>query len=113
MGLKEWIIPQDKVFFNWLEEAANNNIAIAQALSDLFNSVDRREERRQAIKDLEHKGDSITHSIFEGLGRSFILPLDREDLSGLAKALDDIADFVYAASNRLVLYGIDKVTPGM
>lgn len=113
MGLKEWIIPQDKVFFNWLEEAANNNVAIAQALSELFTSFDRREDRRQAIKDLEHKGDSITHNIFEGLGRSFILPLDREDLSGLAKAFDDIADFVYAASNRLVLYGIDKVTPAM
>jgi len=113
MGLKEWIIPQDKVFFDWLTKAAENNVAIAQALADLFTSYDGLEERRQAIKELEHKGDAITHDIFEGLGRTFILPLDREDISGLANALDDVADFVYAVSNRTVLYGITKVTPEM
>jgi uncharacterized protein len=113
MGLKEWIIPQDRVFFEWLSEAARNDVACAQALVDLFTSYDGLAERRQHIKDLEHKGDSITHNIFEGLGRSFILPLDREDISGLAQALDDIADFVYAATNRLYLYEIRKATPEM
>ena len=113
MGLKEWIIPQDRIFFDWLSEAASNAHACAQALSDLFTHYDGLAERRQRIKDLEHKGDSITHNIFEGLGRSFILPLDREDISALASALDDIADFVYAASNRLYLYEIRKGTSEM
>ena len=113
MGLKEWIIPQDRVFFDWLTESANNTIACAQALADLFQNYDGLAERRQAIKDLEHKGDSITHSIFEGLGRSFILPLDREDISALASKLDDIADFIYAATNRLYLYEIRRPTPEM
>lgn len=113
MGLKEWIIPQDRVFFDWLTEAVNNAVACAEALNDLFQNYDGLAERRQHIKDLEHKGDSITHSIFDGIGRSFILPLDREDLSGLAKSLDDVADFIYAASNRLYLYEIRKPTSEM
>lgn len=113
MGLREWIIPQDRVFFDWLSESGKNSAACAQALFDLFQNYDSLAERRQAIKDLEHKGDSITHNIFEGLGRSFILPLDREDISALASKLDDIADFIYAASNRLYLYEIRKVTPEM
>lgn len=113
MGLKEWIIPQDRVFFDWLTESAKNSNACAQALADLFNNYDSLAERRQLIKDLEHKGDSITHSIYDGLGRSFILPLDREDIGALASTLDDVADFVYAAANRLYLYEVRKVTPEM
>ena len=113
LGLKEWLIPQDRAFFDWFDEAAKNCVACADALEDLFKNYDGLAERRQRIKDLEHKGDQITHSIFDALSRSFILPLDREDIAALTKALDDIADFIYAATNRLYLYEISKVSPPM
>lgn len=110
MGLREWVIPQDRVFFNWLEEAANNAVACAKALVDLFEHYEGLAEKRQMVKDLEHKGDQITHSIFEHLGRSFITPIDREDIAALAHAFDDVDDFIYAAANRLYLYEITKPT---
>lgn len=113
MGLKEWIIPQDKLFYDKFEEAAANAEECAKALLDLFQNYTGVAEKRQKIKDLEHKGDAITHSIFDTLGSTFILPLDREDISELAKALDDITDFVYAATNRLYLYEIRKPTTEM
>lgn len=113
MGLKEWIIPQDRAFFTWLEEAAKNAVDCADALNTLLSQYEGLAERRQNIKDLEHKGDQITHSIFDALGRTFLTPLDREDISALAKSLDDVADFIYAATNRLYLYEITKPTPPM
>lgn len=113
MGLKEWIIPQDRAFFTWLEEAAKNAVDCADALNTLLTQYEGLAERRQNIKDLEHKGDQITHNIFDALGRTFLTPLDREDISALAKALDDVADFIYAATNRLYLYEITKPTPAM
>ena len=108
MGFKEWIIPQDRVFFDALDSAAANAVATSDALLDLFEHYEGLAERRQTIKDLEHKGDSITHGIFDHLGRTFITPLDREDISSLAKAFDDVVDYIYAASNRLYLYEITK-----
>ena len=113
MGLKEWLIPQDRAFFEWLDGAAQNTVDCADALHGLFTNYSQLAERRQQIKDLEHKGDAYTHNIFDGLARSFILPLDREDISALAKALDNICDFIYAASNRLHLYEIAQPTDEM
>lgn len=113
MGFKEWIIPQDRVFFDWLDEAAKNTVAAANALRDLFDNYEALAEKRQVIKDLEHKGDQVTHSIFDHLGRSFITPIDRDDIAGLAKAFDDVCDFIYAAANRLYLYEITKPTVEM
>ena len=113
MGLREWIVPQDRAFFDWLDEAAKNNVACADALDALFKNYSSLADRRQGIKELEHKGDQITHSVFDALGRTFLTPLDREDISALAAAMDDIADFIYAATNRLYLYEITKPTAPM
>lgn len=110
MGLKEWIIPQDRAFFDWLEQAATNAVACADGLHELLERYESLAEKRQRIKDLEHKGDQITHEIFDHLGRTFITPIDREDISALAKSFDDVADFIYAATNRLYLYEITKPT---
>lgn len=96
--------PQDRVFFNWFDEAATSCQATADALQDLFTKYDSIAERRQRIKDLEHKGDSLTHNLFDALSRSSILPLDREDISAPSKATDDIVNYIYAITNRPYLY---------
>lgn len=113
MGFKEWIVPQDRAFFNWLDAAAQNSVDCAQALQQLLESYNSLAEKRGRVKDLEHKGDQITHEIFEALGKTFITPLDREDIAALAHAFDDIADYIYAACNRLFLYEVTKPTPEM
>lgn len=113
MGFKEWIVPQDRAFFNWIDEAIKNADATADALVQMLKNYQDVAARRQAIKDLEHRGDKITHSLFDALSRSFITPIDREDIAALAKGIDDITDYIYAATNRLYLYEITKPTPEM
>ena len=113
MGFKEWIVPQDRAFFNWIDEAIQNADATAEGLVQLLKNYQDLAARRQAIKDLEHRGDKITHSLFDALSRSFITPIDREVIAALAKGIDDITDYIYAATNRLYLYEITKPTPEM
>lgn len=113
MGFREWIIPQDKAFFAWLDEVAANAVDCANELAALFNDYGRLAEHRQKVKDLEHKGDQLSHTIFDALTRSFITPIDREDLSALTHAFDDIVDHIHAATNRLFLYEVKNPTPAM
>jgi len=63
------------------------------------------------IKDIEHDGDKITHQTMDRLNRTFVTPLDREDIHALISKLDDILDFVDAAANRMILYRIKEPKP--
>jgi uncharacterized protein len=60
------------------------------------------------IKDLEHKGDELTHQVIEELNKTFITPIDREDIHDLSKALDDILDLIDATAGRIVLFRINE-----
>ncbi len=71
------------------------------------------EEKVSRIKDLEHDGDSITHNLFTTLLQTFVTPLDREDISGLASAIDEVLDYTYEIADRFLLYNIKRPTPHM
>lgn len=70
-------------------------------------------EKVSLIKDLEHEGDSITHNLFTTLLQTFVTPLDREDISGLASAIDEVLDYTYEIADRFLLYNINRPTPHM
>lgn len=104
------VIPKEMGFYDLFERAARNAQEGAIRLAELLGEgVDRREFAKR-IKDLEHVGDQITHDLVTLLNRTFITPLDREDIHGLATRLDDIIDLTDLASNRLILYGIEEPT---
>jgi predicted phosphate transport protein (TIGR00153 family) len=111
VGFKEWIIPQDKVFFDLLER----HVALAgQAAATFHTMVDNWanvEAWRTKIRDLEHQADQVGHEVFDRLNRTFITPIDREDIARLAHALDDIVDAIHAATNRIALLEIPAPTP--
>ena len=113
MGLKEWIIPQDKVFFDILDKESSNVLLGAIKLEDAVKSFDHMEDRRKEFKEIEHEGDEIVHEIYEKVNRSFITPIDQEDLTKLASLYDDVLDYMYAVMNRLVLYEIEGPTEAM
>src|SRR5712692_7730242 len=113
MGLKEWIIPQDKAFFDVLEKESANVLEGAKKLEEAVKSFDRMDERRKEFKAIEHQGDEIVHEIYERVNRSFITPIDQEDLTKLASLYDDVLDFMYAVINRLVLFEIESSTESM
>lgn len=106
----QYFVPKDKkIFFPLFEQAANNVVVMSGVLVEAVNSNDfnTREEMFKQIDKLENKGDEITHQIYLELGKNFITPFDREDIHSLATAIDDVADFIQGAANRMSLYRID------
>lgn len=113
MGFKEWIIPQDRVFYDLLEKLGHQTQEITAEFKFLLEHWNNLEAQRQKIKAIEHAADEVMHETFERLNRTFITPIDREDIARLAHALDEVIDSVYAATNRFVLFDIPGPTPEM
>ncbi len=113
MGLKEWIIPQDKAFFDVLEEESRNVLLGATKLEAAITSFDGMDERRKEFKGIEHAGDDIVHDVYERVNRSFITPINQDDLTKLASLYDDVLDYMYSVMNRIVLFEITAPTDSM
>ncbi len=105
------LTPKDTRFYDFFEEDARNLVKAAQALVEFFeNESSDREQRARDFKALEEHGDSITHEIIRRLHRSFVTPIDREDIAELAHAIDTVMDFIEAAARTLVLYKMGEPT---
>ena len=104
-------VPRQQKFFDSFKEAAQNALAGAQALKEMFDHYRDPQESWKRIVDFEHEGDKITHRIMRMLNQTFLTPLDREDIHALTTALDNVMDAMEAAASRMVLYKIDEVTP--
>ncbi|MBD1427811.1 DUF47 domain-containing protein [Sphingobacterium arenae] len=111
----QYFVPKDKKFFPLFEQAGANLIEMAKALQESVYTTDltKRAALNKKIEDLEHKGDDITHQIHLELGKNFITPFDREDIHSLASSLDDVADFIQGASNRMELYKVETPSQAM
>ncbi|MGN6396279.1 MAG: DUF47 domain-containing protein [Mucilaginibacter sp.] len=106
----QYFVPKDKKIFSPLfEQAASNVVAMATFLVEAVNSNNpqTREELFKQIDKLENKGDEITHHVHLELGKNFITPFDREDIHALSSAIDDVADYIQGAANRMSLYRIE------
>ena len=68
--------------------------------------------KAEEIKEVEHKCDFLTHEIIQRLNRTFVTPLDREDIYALARSLDDVMDAIDAAATLIRLYRLDSVRSG-
>ena len=104
------LIPRDMHFFDLFESATNNMVLAADRLVDLLEHYEQVEEKARAIKAIEHESDGITHEILNELRRTFIPPLDGDDIVALAEALDDVVDYIEDAAARMVLYRIEQPT---
>jgi hypothetical protein len=113
MGLKKWLLPQDKVFYDLLGMESSAIMKGAVELEDAVKSFDRMDERRREFKEIEHNADEIVHMIYERVNRSSITPIDRQQLTKLASLYDDVLDFMDAVMNKLVLYEVQGATEAM
>jgi uncharacterized protein len=107
MGLRELLIPQDKIFFDLFEQQAGIVKEAAAKLVILTEDFTNVKEKRQGIEQLEHQGDQVTHDIYEQLNRTFITPLDPEEISRLASTLDEVLDYIDGATEKMFFYGIE------
>ena len=105
------LFPREEDFFVLFRKQAALVRESCDLLHDMMASWDRMDERAKELKDLEHRADLVTHEIFERLNRTFITPLEREDIHALASNLDDVLDAVEAIGSRLVLFHVKGPTP--
>lgn len=105
------LIPKDAKFFDLFERSVANLEVAARELADFLQNYEDVPNKVARFKEMEHQGDVLTHQIMEQLHRTFVTPLDREDISLLAQKLDDVLDFMEGAVSAMHLYHIDRPTP--
>ena len=86
------IIPRDKVFYDLFERSARNVVHGAELLAVITNDWSRLKDVTDEIREAEHEGDQIAHEALTRLDRTFVTPLDREDIFALICGMDDIID---------------------
>jgi len=102
--------PRDTKFYDLFEQDTANLVIAAGKLVDLFDNYEDVEAKARQLKDLETKGDVITHEIIKRLHRTFVTPIDREDVALLSSTLDDVMDFIEAAGRTAFLYHVAQPT---
>lgn len=101
-------IPRDEKFFAMLERAAKNVLVAVEEFQAMLHNYSNRETYIKALDGYEHEGDIIIHEIMDKLNRTFVTPIDREDIHSLASGLDDIIDLVEETADRMNLYKINQ-----
>jgi predicted phosphate transport protein (TIGR00153 family) len=106
------LIPRKDIFFTQFSQHAQNALEAAQALDRLFNDFTDVEKKVREIHAIEHYGDKLTHEIMRELNETFVTPLDREDIIGLASKIDDVTDVSYDVSEIVQIYKLKSVRKG-
>jgi uncharacterized protein len=104
------LVPKETKFFAFFEQQADNIVKMAHQLKDMVFIWQNIKERASVLADMEQDGDAITHDIMTLLHRTFVPPLDREDITELAHALDEIANRIHAVADTLYLYNVESPT---
>jgi hypothetical protein len=105
------LVPRETKFFDMFSEMSGNLEDGARVMLELFRDYRDVPARVQKIKDIEHKGDDMTHAVLIKLNQTFITPFDREDIHRLASSIDDVLDFINSAADRLINYKITNPPP--
>jgi uncharacterized protein len=105
------LVPQNRAFYELFDRAAANLVETAELLVELLEHYPDRSQLVARIKDREHVGDDVTHEIVLMLNKTFVTPIDREDVYDLASALDDICDLMDQVADELSLYRVESVQP--
>jgi uncharacterized protein len=101
------LVPQEREYFKLFSDAAANVDEAAQTLKQLLEGFGDVKGKARRILEFEHVGDKIVHDIVQRLNRTFITPLEREDIYDLTTTLDDILDNVEATADMLLIYKVE------
>jgi uncharacterized protein len=105
------LLPKEENFLKQFNRTTDIILEAAIAIDSLAADFSDVEVKVARVKHLEHEGDQVTHETFALLSKTWITPIDREDIHDLTKALDDILDLIDAAAARFVLFKIPAPTP--
>src|SRR5204862_6259636 len=101
------LIPREQKFYSDFQALAAELHRGALLLEAMFAADRPIWDKADEIKEVEHKCDFLTHEIIQRLNRTFVTPLDREDIHALARSLDDVMDAIDASATLVRLYPLD------
>ena len=106
------LIPREEKFYDDFKMMADQLRQGARLLENMFSVDPPIADKAHEIKEVEHQCDFLTHEIIQRLNKTFVTPIDREDIHELARTLDDVMDAIDNAAALVPLYRIDKVRGG-
>jgi uncharacterized protein Yka (UPF0111/DUF47 family) len=105
------LLPAERGFYDWFEKGAATARDAARLLCRLLEDYRDVEGRVLQITELEHQGDFIVHETLNLLSKTFITPLDGDEIRALAGAIDDVIDWIEDSADSLVLYEVEAPIP--
>ncbi len=102
--------PKEDKFYEFFVQTANIAYTEAKLLLDFLNNLENSDENLKKLKEVEHEGDKKQHEILEQLNKTFITPIDREDIYIIAKDMDDIIDYIESTASRFVMFNVNECT---
>jgi predicted phosphate transport protein (TIGR00153 family) len=106
------LIPREEKFFDDFKTMADHLRIGARLLEQMLSTDPPDADKAHEIKEAEHKCDFLTHDIIQRLNKTFVTPIDREDIHNLARTLDDVMDAIDDVAALIPLYRIEKLRPG-
>jgi predicted phosphate transport protein (TIGR00153 family) len=103
-------LPKDKRFYDLLHQGSKNLVDAGEVLLDLMEHYQNVEMKTERLRELEHNGDAITHEIMALLHKTFVTPIEREDIALLAQRMDDVIDFIEGATTAMRIYRVSGPT---
>ena len=108
-----WLVKKEEAFFDMFERATKNLSASVDVFLEMIKDFSKLEQGVQKLDELEHEGDIITHEIMDRLNRTFITPIDRDDIHAIAAGIDDVLDLTEEVADRIFLYKLEKPTQNL
>lgn len=108
-----FFLPKEEHFYEFLEKQAKAAVAGAAAIAKFANNGSTADEARTAVQKWEHEGDKIVHEMEEALAKTFVTPIDREDLQKLSSNLDSVLDLTNGAIRACSMLGVSEPTEPM
>lgn len=105
------LLPREEKFFDLFDQVAEKVVLAAEALELALLDYGHLAETCERVRLLEHEADRLVHEIMDRLNKTFVTPLDREDILSLAHVMDDVLDFSESSIDRMLLYGIKGPVP--
>jgi uncharacterized protein len=111
MGIQNVIrllVPKEEHFFDFIEQGAASTFDAATALADFAKAGATAESIRLKVQEVEHRGDKSVHDMEDALAKTFVTPIDREDLQRLSSEIDTITDLTNAAARACAWFGVER-----
>ena len=106
------LIPREEKFYSDFLALADELLRGSRLLEEMLAGAHPIWDKADEIKEVEHKCDFLTHEIIQRLNRTFVTPIDREDIHALARSLDDVMDAIDASAALIRLYRLESVRMG-